>query len=239
MPAGTTSNQKTLITGMNNTDHVTRTLLISRNVSDYLVISRGSDDNIDLGTQDIGSGRSQLKAFNLTELQKGSVDYAASGLILGWGLRNSVGLTEDAIGQIFTVENSADQVYRGTTDIHQDNPGEEMNYHGFINQNYQRRNYGYPDCLAVWDASVILSNGTTLSTGDQFVRDGNGSFTDADCGEEYRQAPAMTFQAHMAPLDIKFAPDGNAWISFHGSWDRSSPAVCQSRSTMLLFLTLI
>lgn len=35
----------------------------------------------------------------------------------------------------------------------------------------------------------------------------------------------MTFLAHQAPLDIIFLPNGSqAFVSFHGSWDRSKPA---------------
>ena len=31
--------------------------------------------------------------------------------------------------------------------------------------------------------------------------------------------PTLTFQAHMAPLDIAFNNSGNdGWVTFHGSW---------------------
>ena len=31
--------------------------------------------------------------------------------------------------------------------------------------------------------------------------------------------PKLTFQAHMAPLDIAFNNSGNdGWVTFHGSW---------------------
>jgi len=51
----------------------------------------------------------------------------------------------------------------------------------------------------------------------------NDSFTDLTCRDKFR-SPRLSFQAHSAPLDIKFHPrTGHAWISFHGSWDRDVP----------------
>lgn len=44
-------------------------------------------------------------------------------------------------------------------DIHNDNPGEELNYHGLINSTepneQEGKNYGYPACYAVWETSTI------------------------------------------------------------------------------------
>lgn len=50
----------------------------------------------------------------------------------------------------------------------------------------------------------------------------NNTVNDTFCAE--RTPPRLTFQAHMAPLDLKFNNSATeAWISFHGSWDRSDP----------------
>ena len=94
---GSVGDAKHLINGMKQTDHVSRTLLVPRHNSDLLLVSRGSNDNIDKETADIKSGRSQLRTFKIADLVKDgaeTVDYTA-GEVLGWGLRNSVGVADD------------------------------------------------------------------------------------------------------------------------------------------------
>lgn len=105
-----------------------------------------------------------------------------------------------------------------------------MNFHGYLNGTEyapQGQNYGYPYCFAVWDASAIPNN-SNLTTGSQFSISGPSPLTqalakdDSYCAEQI--PPRLTFQAHMAPLDIKFNDSGNeAWVTYHGSWDRTSP----------------
>ena len=52
--------------------------------------------------------------------------------------------------------------------------------------------------------------------------DQNNTINDTFCAG--RTPPRLTFQAHMAPLDLKFNNSASeAWVSFHGSWDRSDP----------------
>lgn len=52
--------------------------------------------------------------------------------------------------------------------------------------------------------------------------DQNNTINDTFCAE--RTPPRLTFQAHMAPLDLKFNNSASdAWVTFHGSWDRSDP----------------
>lgn len=112
---------------MANSDHATRTLLLSQKVPELLLISRGSTSNVDLETLSLESGRSQIRAFNLTNMTGEGYDYTTDGLRLGWGLRNSVGLAEHPdTGGIYSVENSVDEIMREGKDVHQDNPGEEM-----------------------------------------------------------------------------------------------------------------
>ncbi len=76
--------------------HSTRTLLVPQHNSDLLLVSRGSDGNVDEPTVDIKSGRSQLRTFVIADLMDASdpVEYT-SGEVLGWGLRNSVGIADD------------------------------------------------------------------------------------------------------------------------------------------------
>lgn len=237
----TTGERATLVSGMEQSGHSSRTLLLARNTANMpsnattMLISRGSGPNIDPLALDRSSGRSQLKAFDLTALAGRAdrpYDYSSEGTLVGWGLRNSVGVAEEpTAGGIFTVENSADQVQRMGQDVHRDTPGEEMNYHGTLSggsnstvggRQLMGANYGYPSCLAVWDTNIPeIGN---MKVGDQFTPSPNDTFSDATCASEYI-SPRLTFQAHTAPLDIKFAPDGSeAYVTFHGSWNRDEPA---------------
>ncbi|KAL9625879.1 MAG: hypothetical protein Q9160_000200 [Pyrenula sp. 1 TL-2023] len=128
------TNQKTLVSGMNTDDHTTRTLLVPQKVNNTILISRGSTSNIDLEAANISTGHSQIKAFSLTDAPNNGRDFNAEGMRLGWGLRNSVGVAEHPeTGGIYSVENSADEISRSQEDVHEDNPGEEMNFHGYLN----------------------------------------------------------------------------------------------------------
>jgi len=206
---------------MSNDDHTTRTLLISAKQPDTLVVSRGSESNIDIEAENLATGHSQIKAYAINNITSDSkpYDFTTEGRLLGWGLRNSVGVAEEPLtGGIYSVENSADDVERNGVDIHQNNPGEEMNFHGFLNASTEDQggNYGYPYCFALWNTSIPdLAN---LTVGSQFTLDQNATINDDFCASE-RVPPRITFQAHMAPLDIIFLPNGTeAFVSFHGSW---------------------
>ncbi|KAJ4421351.1 hypothetical protein N0V85_000223 [Neurospora sp. IMI 360204] len=268
---------KTLISNMTNVGggHSTRTLLISRKQPGILLVSRGSGSNIDNGATDHSSGISQIRAFDISDPNLGTsgggkvYDYPSEGWTIGWGLRNSVGVAEEPnTGGIYSVENSADGIKRFGVDIHEDSPGEEMNYHGILrfpssspsNQSsssdqgqQQGGNHGYPYCLALYNSSLPFPSLNTLKTGSQFTHDStpysipylpssssssdtsspqakpiNITTSDTSCSSTNFIPPRLTFPAHTAPLDIKFS-NGNdnqslAYISFHGSWDRSTPA---------------
>lgn len=214
---------------MANGGHTSRTLLISEKSPDMLLVSRGSAGNDDRGAEDQATGRSQIRAFNISSFSSRSnlkpFDYL-QGRRLGWGLRNSVGLAEHPeTGGIFSVENSADQLARNGKDIHKDNPAEEMNFHGYLNgsREDQGGNYGYPHCYTLWSTKDFPDLGN-LKVGEQFPADRQSrqfkedtNPTDEECKKEYI-APVMAFQAHTAPLDMKFDKEGTtAYISFHGS----------------------
>lgn len=216
----------TLVTNMNTDDHTTRALLMSQKVKGTLLVSRGSTSNIDPLAEMLSSGHSQIKAFNLLNVSLSGYNFDSDGLRLGWGLRNSVGVVEHpTTGGVFSVENSVDQATRDGQDIHENNPGEEMNFHGYLNGTKyapQGSNYGYPYCFAAWAPSAIPNNGN-LTLGRQFaIGDQNNTINDTYCAEQ--TPPRPTFQAHMAPLDIKFNDSATeAWVTFHGSWDRTDP----------------
>ena len=218
---------RTLVDGMNGSSHTTRTLLMSQKEPGMLLISRGSADNIDLEAASLESAHCQIRAFNVTNVTSEPYDYATDGLRIGWGLRNSVGVVEHPdTGGIYSVENSVDELMREGEDIHEDSPGEEMNFHGYLNGTeyaLQGSNYGYPYCFAAWLPSSIPDN-ENLTVGSQFAMGNqNSTINDTYCAEQ--TPPRLTFQAHMAPLDIKFNNSATeAWVTFHGSWDRSEPS---------------
>ncbi|EPS37012.1 hypothetical protein H072_9382 [Dactylellina haptotyla CBS 200.50] len=223
---GDVTDRKTLVTGMASTaqdGHITRTLLSPVSKPDWLIISVGSQSNVDNSTLALSSGKSQVRAFNVSEVSENPVVFHEGGFVLGWGLRNSVGLGEDNQAQLWSVENSVDSVTRNGNEIHENNPAEELNFHGSLLDNFERGNYGYPNCFAVWAANEIPDQSTVkLETGDQFSMYENSAMNDSLCEELY-QPPRISFHAHQAPLDIKFDGDGDAWISFHGSWNRAVP----------------
>lgn len=218
---------------MSGTDHTTRTLLLSRKAPGMLSIARGSTENYDDQASALSSGISQVRAFNISDRGREGdriYNYGVDGVRLGWGLRNEVGLAEHPnSGGIWGVENSADQMTRMGVDIHQNNPAEELNFFGYLNGTayaQQGGNFGYPWCYAAWDVAA-LPNNTNLTVGSQFAIDavselGNMNRTDQYCAQQI--APRLSFQAHMAPLDIKFNSSGTqAWITFHGSWYADLP----------------
>ncbi|CAK9783793.1 soluble quino protein glucose dehydrogenase [Cutaneotrichosporon oleaginosum] len=223
--AGTvdTSSKRTVVTNMTNSGHTSRTLMLSRASPGWLVVSRGSEGNDDPLAQVEASGHSQIRAFDVGEARDTPYNFPSDGRQLGWGLRNSVGIAEHPVtGGVWSVENSVDNLQRAGIDIHVDNPGEELNYHGSI-ANIEGGNYGYPVCYALWSTDAPFPSLGDLTTGSQFAPDRRGNQTssnDTTCNSEYK-APELTFQAHTAPLDIEFDKNGsNAFVSFHGSWNR-------------------
>lgn len=206
---------------MNNADHDTRTLLVSQFAPNMLVVSRGSNANIDPGAADISSGRAQVRAFDMNSVPDGGYDYATGGVLLGHGLRNSVGVAEHpGTGGIWTVENSIDQMTRNGVDIHNDNPGEELNFLGTLVDNdsdAQGSDFGYPNCFAMWNVSQIPQSSSDTIYFDVGTPFSNATRYDSLCDDT--TPPLLTWQAHMAPLDIKFNNSGTeAYITFHGSW---------------------
>jgi len=156
--AGTVgSDRATIVNNMTNADHISRTLLISPSRPNMLIVSRGSAENIDYGTRELASGRSQIRAFDLDNLPADRpYEYSSEGRVLGMGLRNDVGVAEEPLtGGIYSVENSIDQMTREGIDIHTNMPGEELNFLGSLSDETPDTppNYGYPDVSGVPDCS--------------------------------------------------------------------------------------
>lgn len=218
------ANFTTAVTGMDSKGHVTRSLSIPPKYPKLLLVSHGSNDNFDYGSIDVETGRSCIKAFDTTTIPSSGYDYATTGQQLGYGLRNSVGLAYDAASNLWAVENSADELHRTidgiSTDIHNDNPADELNYIGDPSK-ANRNWYGYPTCYTVFSPSIIP--GSNFTVGDQFVLEPNSTFADATCKE--RSVPArLALPAHSAPLDVKFNRNfSSLYVTLHGSWNRNPP----------------
>lgn len=106
-------------------------------------------------------------------------------------------------------------------DIHNSNPGEELNFHGRPNDTNSAvygSNYGYPGCVAIYDTTNVANYPGGAAVGNQMAGDHLPNTTDQWCRDK-AVAPRITFSSHMAPLDVKFLEDGSAaLVSFHGSW---------------------
>ena len=215
---------RTIVTGMDSKGHITRSLSIPPKYPNLLLVSHGSNGNIDYGSLDIKTGRACIKVFNTTTIPPNGYDYINSGTQLGYGLRNEVGLAFDAASHLWGVENSADELYRTingvSTDIHNDNPADELNYIG--DPSGENKDwYGYPTCFTAFSPSTIP--GGNFTVGDQFVLEPNTTFTDNTC-KERSVAPRVALPAHSTPLDAKFNTDFSAlYVTLHGSWNRDPP----------------
>ncbi|TAQ88464.1 hypothetical protein B7494_g3247, partial [Chlorociboria aeruginascens] len=213
-----------VVMGMNTAGHITRTLLIPQNQPNLLVVSHGSDANLDYPAGTLSTERAVIKVFDMNSVPSGGYNFVTGGYQAGYGLRNEVGIVFDGNNLLWGVENSSDDIQRTvngqTTDVHADNPADELNYIGNVSvANTQW--YGYPTCFTIWNPSGVTDK--TFSVGDQFVLTPNSTFNDTTCISN-SAPPRLGFQAHSAPLDSKFdATYSNLYVSFHGSWDRQPP----------------
>ncbi|PVH98563.1 Auxilliary activities family 12 protein [Periconia macrospinosa] len=220
--AATVGTRTTIMTGMvNGGSHLTRTLAVRPDQPNLLVVSHGSNSNIDTATSNPSTGRAIIKVFDLSKIPSGGFKYASDGYTAGYGQRNEVGMCFDNNNMLWGVENSGDDFRRTvngqSTDVHQNNPGEKIHYMGDItkpNNNW----YGYPSCFTVWQPSDFKDK--TFKVGDWFVQAPNSTFNDDTCVQK-ATPPALTLFPHSAPIDCKFDPENaNMFITYHGSWNR-------------------
>src|SRR5713101_4008070 len=119
------------------------------------------------------------------------------------GLRNSVGLAfNPSTGELWATNNDRDDIGGSNRAMTDDLPPEHLNI--LKDGKY----YGWPQCYL---------------PGKQ-----NPEYANADCSTV--EPPAITFQAHSAPLGITFYTgsafpgyQGDAFLTYHGSWNRSLP----------------
>lgn len=211
------SNQKTIISGISQGVHFTRTILVSPKNPDLVIVSVGSNNNWDYATSSPGAGRSIVKVFDATAAPASGYNFNTEGTVLAYGLRNSVALGFDPNGHVWASENSGDSFTLNNQDIHIDNPAEELNYLGDPENPPADNWFGYPTCFTVWSPTPFPG----LETGSQFVPQPNTTFPDDASCEAASKPPRLSFLAHMAPITNAFHPSGDAlYITFHGSWNR-------------------
>ncbi|KAI2641273.1 soluble quino protein glucose dehydrogenase [Xylaria nigripes] len=214
----------TVVSGMASSDHVSRTLIIPPHRPDLLIVSHGSNANIDPDAIHPDSASAIVKVFNVSSVPAGGYNFKSQGWNAGFGLRNEVGLAFDGNNMLWGVENSADNIVRTingtTTDVHNDNPAEELNFLGDVtiaNNDW----YGYPICFTVWNPDGIPD--CVYRVGQQFVQAPDTKFNDDTCAH-ISVPPTLSFQAHSAPLGCKFDIQfGNLFVAMHGSWNRQPP----------------
>ena len=183
--------------------------------------------------------RSRIRRFNISNIPTGGIDFVTSGELFADGLRNEVGLAFDIHGRLWgVVENGADNLIRDDLggDIHTDNPAEELN----LFDQALGSHYGYPYCFTEYSLpkSVSQNGKGTIWAWPSFMND--GTHDDSWCRSNTVH-PALSMQAHSAPLGIAFynsskyidptciennvlpfpkSMHGDAFIAFHGSWNR-------------------
>ncbi|OTA62056.1 soluble quino protein glucose dehydrogenase [Hypoxylon sp. EC38] len=219
----TLTGQKTVVSGIGQGVHSTRTTVVSPKNPNLILVSVGSNSNWDNPTIDPSVGRAIVKVFDVSKAPANGYSFNSQGTVLGYGLRNEVALAFDPNGHVWGAENSGDDFRRTvngqSTDIHIDNPAEELNYLGDPEKPLTNNWFGYPTCFTVWEPSNFGDN-AALKTGSQFVVSPNSTFNDASC-EGKAIPPRLSFPAHMAPITNAFDREANnLYITFHGSWDR-------------------
>jgi len=93
-----------LVSRMYNSYQVTRTVLFSKASPNLVLVSVGSGSDLDLTAASASSGRASVRVFNTLTIPSTGVQYnSTAGKVLGYGLRNDVGITEDRAGNIHSV----------------------------------------------------------------------------------------------------------------------------------------
>jgi glucose/arabinose dehydrogenase len=204
--------------------HISRTLLLD--AQNRLYVSIGSLLNVDVPADPLTppEDRSQIRRFDLAAIPSGGHPFAA-GEVVAKGLRNEVGITFDAHGRLWGVENGRDQlVAGGDAEMYNDNPAEEVN---LFDPALLGRSYGYPFCWSegIWSGPLAKGRGTQHLDPDQ-----PGAFSEQRCQDpDVVVQPVLTMRAHLAPLDIveytgaAYPADyrGDLFVTSHGSWNRS------------------
>lgn len=207
--------------------HVTRTLIFDG--EGKLLVSVGSASNVDNLTDGKPSKtRALIMQYDVANLPSGGYAYT-QGTVFAGGLRNEVGLAYDSRGRLWGVENGRDTLAVNGEDIHNDNPGEELNRFDTAGAFY-----GYPFCWSEFDWPTHGTGRGSQHADPDFPQ----GHDEAWCRSEANvKLPKWVLPAHLAPLGIVFVGGdqasppglsasyaGDAFITVHGSWNRT-PAV--------------
>ncbi|KLU85301.1 hypothetical protein MAPG_04329 [Magnaporthiopsis poae ATCC 64411] len=216
---GAVGTSKTIITGMSNGGtHPTRAIFASKASPDTILVARGANNNIDTTTQQQSTGRGIIKSFSISATSSSPAQYASQGQVLGWGLRNIVGMGEHpGDGGVWSVENSLDDTRLNGRDVHNENPAEKLNFHGMLNNTNNPRkglNFGYPSCFPAWDTQLLGISG--IKVGDLFMPDSVPRAS--DCASRATGASQLRPGNAVCP-NIK-RRESLALVAFHGSWNR-------------------
>ncbi|KAF8529670.1 hypothetical protein BU17DRAFT_36439 [Hysterangium stoloniferum] len=226
-------------------DLTTHTLQLQRiGTTTKLLIASGPFTNIDPTARDPSSGRSQIRSFILPRNPFDSTPQNfINGDLIAFGIRNPAGLAFSPTSPsttLYVVENGAsiDNTTGLTAAFVNDNPADELE---LVDLQQPAATYGFPDCTTLWNPfadPVGDENFTNLTQGAQFSLLLEPDKGDAFCQDQRNNIPpALSFQAHSVPLDIKFyAPPENssqhafpqsfkndAFVALHGSFSRIPP----------------
>ena len=217
-----TGAMETVLSGIPGGGHATRTLPVDGQNRLYVSIGSGSNVDTQADPNFPSSARAVIRRYDLASIPAGGYQ-ADGGELFAAGLRNEVGLSIDSKGRIWGVENGRDNLAVAGTDIHYDNPAEEVN---LFDVDRPGRNYGYPFCWSegIWMDALAKGSGT-----QHLDPDVPGAYTEARCQDTSLVVPpAFALPAHIAPLDIveytghAYPADvrGNLFVTSHGSWNR-------------------
>ncbi len=209
-----------LLTGQADDGHPKHTVHVW---DGFMYVQSGSAGNVTSSTTTTyDPQRNQIKRFDLASFVPGTPwNWATDGEIFADGMRNILGFARDAAGRMYGVQNGQDDVTYAGSDVHNDNPGE------VIVRLTAGSHHGYPFCF-VAERIAGVAPGTQVRSA---IFPGNPR-DDAWCQTAANATPPVTFlPAHNAPMDIIFfngpsgvLPErwrGGAFVSLHGSWDRS------------------
>jgi len=201
----------------------------------FLYVHSGSENNaVAPASPEYDLNRSVLKRFDLAAFESGTPFEWESGEVFVSGVRNMVGFTQNADGDIYGVINGMDNLMYGGEDVHADNPGDDLRLLEAGGA------HGYPYCFT---ASNIVIGGEPVEPGTQLAAATDPVPDDPDFVNPRDDAwcalnsspPATFLPPHSAPLDLTFFDDepegglpeefrGGAFVALHGSWN-TTPSV--------------
>ena len=208
-----------VVSGIPGDGHVTRTLVLDSHGRLYVSVGSASNVDVDPALR----ARAQIRRFALPDpVPSGGVSYA-TGEVVASGMRNEVGLYMDARDRIWGVENGRDTLSADGTDIHNGNPGEEVNLVDGTGSTF----YGYSACYSEFARPGGLGAGTQWADTELTAAIRK---TDAWCRDPANvHPPVFAMPAHWAPLGIleyqgSQLPIGHdLLVAAHGSWNSDNP----------------